>query len=75
MFIWLNQFLSLVQCMAICVFARMTKQVWKVIGAVEPPSDVHRRTASVSEPGDWGKKFVYPDSVCVSFPLFPLMFL
>ena len=46
----MNQFFSLVQWMAIHIFARMTKQVWKVIGAVEPPSDVHRITASVSEP-------------------------
>lgn len=45
MFIWLNQFLSLVQCVAIHILARMMKQVWKVIGAVEPPSDVHGRTA------------------------------
>lgn len=49
MVIWLNQFLSLVQCMSMHIFARMTKQVWKVIDAIEPPSDVHR-AASVSEP-------------------------
>jgi len=49
MFIWLNQFLSLVLWMAMCIFARMPKQVWKVIGVAEPPTDV-QRTASVSKP-------------------------
>lgn len=49
MVIWLNQFLSLVQYMSVHILARMMKQVWKVIGALEPPSDVHR-TASVTEP-------------------------
>lgn len=50
MFVRLKQFLSLFLCVAIHVLARMTKQVWKVIGAVELLSDGHEKTASVSKP-------------------------
>lgn len=42
MFVWLKQFLSLFLCMAIHVLARMTKQMWKVFGAVELLSDGHK---------------------------------
>lgn len=55
--------------MAIHVFARMTKQMWKVIGAVEPLSDDHKKPASMSKPSDQGENFVCPDSVCVGFSL------
>lgn len=50
MFVWLKQFLSLFQWVAIHALARMTKQVWKVIGAVELLSDGHKKAASVSKP-------------------------
>lgn len=50
MFVWLKQFLSLFLCVAIHVLARMTKQVWEVIGAVELLSDGHKKTTSVSKP-------------------------
>lgn len=48
MFVRLKQFLSLFLCVAIHVLARMTKQVWKVIGAVELLSDGHKKN-SLSE--------------------------
>lgn len=53
MFVWLKQFLSLFLCVA--VLAGMTKQVWKVIEAVELLSDGHKKTASVSKHWDQGK--------------------